>query len=117
MSTSHGSLENKVLNAVWKLEASEQTEDITVNDIFVLIQKTTRQRAYTTIKTVMDRLVEKGMLVREKKGKKFSYKSTRTREEMASLAIKKLAKIYFNSDYKQLIEAVEKECHTSKVYA
>jgi len=117
MSTSHGSLENTILNAIWYIEENKLAKDITVSEVFELVQRTDTPRAYTTIKTVMDRLVEKGLLVRVKQGKKFSYNSVQSRSEMAKAAILKLANIYFNDDLGRLSEAVDTVCSSSKIYA
>ena len=116
MSISHGSLENTILNAIWYMEENKLFKDITVNEVFEMVQRTEAPRAYTTIKTVMDRLVEKGVLLRIKKGKKFSYETTKTRSETAHKAILKLANTYFNDDLSLLNEAVQKVCNSSKMY-
>ena len=116
MSNSHGSLENTILNAIWYIEENKLAKDITVNEVFVLVTRTETPRAYTTIKTVMDRLVDKGILIRRKNGKKFTYASVKSREQAAQEAICKVAKIYFNDDLTVLSEAVNKICASSKVY-
>jgi predicted transcriptional regulator len=87
MSISHGDLENTILSAIWYIEENKLSKVITVNEVFALVQRTKTPRAYTTIKTVMDRLVEKKMLVRNKLGKKFSYNSLVSRETNLSVAI------------------------------
>ena len=115
MSNSHGSLENIILNAIWYIEENNLNKYITVNDVFALVQRTKEPRAYTTIKTVMDRLVEKSLLLRKKQGKKFVYESLKTREESAKEAILKLANVYFNDDLSGLNEAVRKICISSKI--
>lgn len=111
MAYSHGSLENEILSAVWAIEENEQIEStIAVNEVLEAINENGNIRAYTTVKTVMDRLVEKNLLERYKKGKKFYYKSIASREEMAQSAIKRLAKQYFNNDIRSFMKALEKEC-------
>lgn len=110
MNYSHGSLENEILNAVWSMEENNEIDNISVNEVLESINKNGNIRAYTTAKTVMDRLVEKRLLERYKKGKKFHYKSVPTREDMAQTAIKKLAGQYFNNDIRSLMKALEKEC-------
>ncbi len=117
MSTSHGSLENTIMNAVWYLEENNLTQNITVSEVFELVQRTDAPRAYTTIKTVMDRLVDKSMLVRIKNGKKFSYNSVQSREIAAKAAIMRLAETYFNDDLETMNIMVEKICRSSKIYA
>ena len=108
----NGSLENEILDAIWNLEDTNEDENISVTEVLDFLNENskTSKRAYTTIKTVMDRLVDKQMLVRFKEGKKFYYKSTSSRNEMAQKAIKSLANQYFNNNLRSLINAIEKEC-------
>ena len=111
MSTSHGTLENEIMNAVWTIEEGHSSEKgISVSDVTDYINKNGSTRAYTTVKTVMDRLVDKALLVRTKFGKKFCYTSTSSRRESANAAIKRLAGQYFNNDVRMLMKALEKEC-------
>lgn len=107
----HGSLENEIMNAVWSLE-EQNTENfnISVGDIVDFINSDGSNKAYTTVKTVMDRLVDKKYLQRAKSGKKFFYSSTDSRENRAQSAIRKLAGQYFNNDIRSLMRAIEKEC-------
>ena len=106
----NGSLENEILDAVWNLEEESEDMNISVSEVQEFLNANAPQRAYTTIKTVMDRLVEKDMLVRYKEGKKFFYKSTSSRNEMATKAIKNLANQYFGNNLTSLMKAIEKEC-------
>ena len=106
------------MKTVWMMEEISES-DVSVNEVQESINRTSNvDRAYTTVKTVMDRLVEKNMLVRYKQGKKFFYKSVSSRDEMAQLAIKKLANLYFNNDMNSLAETIsvmssmQKECKT-----
>lgn len=117
MSTTHGSLENTIMNAIWYIEENKLAKDITVSDVYDLVKRTNSPRAYTTIKTVMDRLVDKNILERKKIGKKFAYGTLQSRTESAKAAILKLANIYFNDDLGMLNEAVSKVCSSSKIYA
>ncbi len=116
MTFTHGTLENEILNAVWTMEENGvNTKNISVNEVLTEINKTGNIRAYTTVKTVMDRLADKNLLKRQKFGKKFCYKSVETREEMAATAINKLAGQYFNNDVRSLMKALEKQCTSMKV--
>ena len=117
MNKFHGSLENIILNAIWYIEENKLCKNITVNDVYALIKRSDSPRAYTTVKTVMDRLVEKQYLVRNKIGKRFAYVSLQSRTELAEKAILKLANTYFNDDLSVLSEAVRKICVSSKVHA
>ena len=115
MTRINGSLENEILKAVWMLEEDDEDVKIAVSQVQnILNDDGENNRAYTTIKTVMDRLVEKQLLVRYKEGKKFLYKSVSSRDEMAKTAIRKLAKQYFNNNMSSLMKAIEKECTVIK---
>ena len=109
MNYTHGSLENGILKTVWNIEDNEE-RDVSVTEVQETINRNSKNdRAYTTVKTVMDRLVEKNMLVRYKQGKKFLYKSVSSRDEMAQKAIKRLVGQYFNNDVTSLMKVLEKE--------
>ncbi len=111
MAYTHGTLENEILNAVWLMEEKGMNiKDISVSEVLDEINNNGNIRAYTTVKTVMDRLVDKKMLSRHKSGKKFCYKSVESREEMAKSAINNLASQYFNNDIHSLMRVLEKQC-------
>lgn len=124
MNYSHGSLENEIMKTIWMIEEIEET-DVSVNEVQESINRTANSnRAYTTVKTVMDRLVEKNMLVRYKQGKKFFYKTVSSRDEMAQQAIKRLANQYFNNDMNSLAQTIasmgnfsasKRECKTAEL--
>ena len=108
MTFTHGTLENEILNAVWSMEENGiNTKNISVSEVLFEINNTGNIRAYTTVKTVMDRLVDKNLLKRQKSGKKFCYKSVESREAMAATAINKLANQFFNNDIRSLMKALE----------
>lgn len=69
-----GSLEIEILNTFWNLTAIDEDVDISIQDVVDELSKNGTERAYTTIKTVMDRLVTKSILVRYKVGKNSSIK-------------------------------------------
>ena len=115
MAFTHGTLENEILNAVWAMEENGiNTKSVSVSEVLSHINNSGNIRAYTTVKTVMDRLVDKKLLRRQKLGKKFCYKSVESREEMAATAINKLALQYFNNDVRSLMRALEKQCTSLK---
>lgn len=103
-----GKLEIDILNSFWNLTANDEDRDISIQDIVDELALNGIERAYTTIKTVMDRLTVKSILVRYKVGKKFYYKATMNRNEMAMDAVKTVAEQFFNGNYVELIEFVEK---------
>ena len=68
-----GSLELRVLEALWAREGES-----TVRDVLEAFPNA----AYTTVMTTMERLHRKGVLERRKDGRAFSYKSVKSRDEM-----------------------------------
>ena len=76
MNYSHGCLENEILKTIWKLE-DEREEDVSVNDVQTNLNAMSEsERAYTTVKTVMDRLVEKICLFVTNRAKSSSIKQS-----------------------------------------
>ena len=63
-----GKLEIDILNSFWNLTEQNEDRDISIQDIVDDLSTNGIERAYTTIKTVMDRLVEKELLIRTKNG-------------------------------------------------
>ncbi|MCR4880376.1 MAG: BlaI/MecI/CopY family transcriptional regulator [bacterium] len=107
MNLKHGGLENLVLNVVW--DNCELEEGVlSVGQVQDCLNRLNLRKkwAYTTVKTILDRLTDKGFLQKVKSGKKFNYKSILSRDEMAKNAIKKLALDYFKNDFEQLVAFV-----------
>jgi len=81
-----GDLQAEIMSTVWELG------EATVEDVR-RARPRGRQRAYTTLQTVMNRLVERGLLDRERRGRGFVYRarynegaylSRRIRDQLAS---------------------------------
>jgi len=104
-----GSLEIEILNTFWNLTAINEDADISIQDIVDELSKNGVARAYTTIKTVMDRLVTKSILVRYKVGKKFYYRATMDRREMALDMLKEFTDNFFSGNYSDMMHFVERE--------
>lgn len=104
-----GSLEIEILNTFWNLTSKNEDIDISIQDVVNELSRNGCERAYTTIKTVMDRLVAKSILVRYKVGKKFFYKATMDRREMALDMLHEFTQNFFNGDYSSMMRFVEKE--------
>lgn len=104
-----GKLEIDILNSFWQMTEDDEDRDISIQDIVDDLSANGIERAYTTIKTVMDRLTTKSVLVRYKVGKKFFYKAAMSKKEMASEAVKTVAEQFFNGDYVKLIKFAESE--------
>lgn len=72
-STHLGELEQRIMEALWARRAA------TVRDVFVVL-KSKRRIAYTTVMTVMNRLVEKGLLRRKYQGACFCYQPIESKD-------------------------------------
>lgn len=68
-----GSLELEIMELMW------QTGEATVHQATDIINSR-RPIAYTTVMTVMTRLTEKGLLNRAKKGRRYHYHTTQSKE-------------------------------------
>lgn len=74
-----GELELAVMRIVW------EGETVTVREVLEKLTKT-RPLAYTTVMTVMSRLADKGLLIANKQGKTYHYRSAYSREEFEAQA-------------------------------
>lgn len=99
-----GKLEIDILNSFWNLTKENEDKDVSIQDIVDDLSANGIERAYTTIKTVMDRLTVKSILVRYKAGKKFFYKAAMSKEEMAADVVKNITEQFFDGDYDKLIK-------------
>ncbi len=104
-----GSLEIEILNTFWNLTSTNEDIDISIQDVVDELSKNGTERAYTTIKTVMDRLVTKSILVRYKVGKKFFYKATMDKREMALDMLNEFTNNFFAGNHAEMMRFVEKE--------
>lgn len=102
MDLKQGDLENIILNALWDLEC-DGSEKIFVGDIQEKIKSPNKKWAYTTVKTVLDRLVDKEIAIREKDGKKYLYRSVVNRDKAGIMALEKVVRQYFRNDVNELV--------------
>lgn len=106
----YGDFENIILNAIWHLEESGK-DIVSVLDIQTRINTVeSKEWAYTTVKTVMDRLVQKALISRLKQGKKYFYKSSFSRLDMGNMNIKKIIRQYYNDNMQEFMVHAEKIC-------
>jgi predicted transcriptional regulator len=63
----------------------------------------TRPLAYTTIMTVLDRLVRKGKLTRRKVSRAFVYQPAASRDSMRQIAIRELLEGFFDGSEEELL--------------
>jgi predicted transcriptional regulator len=111
-----GDLENIILNALWDLE-SDGNERIFVGDIQEKIKSPSKKWAYTTVKTVLDRLVDKEIAIREKDGKKYLYRSIKNRDDAGIEALKKVVRQYFKNDVNELVACLSRLQTPAKIIA
>ncbi len=104
-----GFLEMEILNTFWSLTSENEDVDISIQNVVDELSKNGIERAYTTIKTVMDRLVSKSILVRYKTGKKFFYKVTMDKREMALEMMKEFTDNFFDGDISKMVRFIERE--------
>jgi predicted transcriptional regulator len=67
-----------------------------------------RPLAYTTIMTVLERLLRKGMLVRRKVGRSFVYAPQATRDAARRAAVQELLDGYFDGSEEELQQFLQK---------
>ena len=89
-------LELLCLKALWSLQEGN------VRDVQQIVAQS-RPLAYTTIMTVLDRLVRKGKLSRHKVGRAFVYRPQTTRDTMRRAAVRELLEGYFDGSPQELI--------------
>ena len=105
----YGSLEIEILNSFWNLTTDNDDIDVSIQDVVNEMTNKGVERAYTTVKTVMDRLVSKSVLVRYKIGKKFFYKTTMDKREMTLDMLQEFTNIFFDGSYSNMLRFIEKE--------
>ncbi|EKE14890.1 MAG: hypothetical protein ACD_12C00253G0002 [uncultured bacterium] len=99
-----GMLESRIMKCLWGKNLK------TVREVFECLKKE-RKIAYTTVMTVMGRLVEKGVLRRQLDGKTYYYEPVRSRENFfkksSQKIIKDLIKDYGEVAIAQFIDTLE----------
>ena len=96
------------------MTSNSEVSDISIQDVVDDLSSQGIERAYTTIKTVMDRLTAKSILVRYKVGKKFFYSAAMNREEMAKESIQEISSQFFGSNYVDMIRFIENQFNLVK---
>ena len=89
-------LELLCLKALWELGEGN------VTDVRQVVTQT-RPLAYTTIMTVLDRLVRKGRLTRRKVGRAFVYTPQGTRDALRRTALRELVDAFFDGSEEALL--------------
>jgi BlaI family penicillinase repressor len=89
-------LELLCLKALWSLGEGN------VKDVRLIVAQA-RPLAYTTIMTVLDRLVRKGKITRRKVGRAFVYSPQASRDSMRHAAIRELLEGFFDGSAEELV--------------
>jgi BlaI family transcriptional regulator, penicillinase repressor len=71
-----GELERAVMGIIWS-----QAHDVSVGDVHLALPESQRV-AYTTVKTTMERLAEKGILAQTRGGKAYLYRAAISQQEL-----------------------------------
>src|SRR3954466_7696489 len=90
-------LELECLKVLWHLGEGN------VKDVRGVLTQS-RNLAYTTVMTILDRLVRKGGVERRKVGRSFFYSPRLTRDVLRKLALKELVEGFFDGSEESLIE-------------
>lgn len=77
-----GELERAVMEQLWAAADAESTP-ISVREVHESLAET-RDLAYTTVMTVLDRLTKKGFVQRERDGRAWRYVPSQTREQLTA---------------------------------
>ena len=95
-------LELLCLNALWSMGEAN------VRDVRQTIAND-RALAYTTVMTLLDRLVRRGLTTRRKSGRSFFYSPTISRDALRRAALREFLDAYFESSADQLQRFLEGE--------
>lgn len=76
-----GELETQVMEIIWQTD-----EPLAVADVLKVLNKK-RDIAYTTVQTIMTRLVDKGVLIRKLDGSSYLYQSKVSRENFVAKSV------------------------------
>lgn len=118
MKSRHGSLESSILNVLWEFESKNLFKN-SVKDVYDCLSKNdSDRRAYTTIKTVMDRLVKKKFLLKFKSDNKYCYRTAYSNNEIIFNSLRLIADRYCDGNMSKLSEIISsvsaKECVETK---
>lgn len=86
-----GELESDVMEIIWQSSSS-----ISVRDITEILQEK-RKIAYTTVMTIMNRLVDKGLLSRKQDGRAYLYKGTVSKDKFLTRISRQIIKNFMAS--------------------
>ncbi|MCG3212390.1 MAG: hypothetical protein FOGNACKC_06044 [Anaerolineae bacterium] len=88
-----GELEARLVEAVWELKEANVQE---------VIDYLGGDLNYKTTMTVLNRLVEKGVLQRQKSGRAFVYSATATRQDLLAGVFDQVVRGMFNAEFREI---------------
>lgn len=92
--------EFEVMEALWEGE-----KFMTANMVLNQLENTKNWKIQTLI-SLLNRIVEKGYIATEKRGRERVFQATISREEYLKLETKDFLKHYYNNSYKELISSL-----------
>ncbi|MFD6893461.1 BlaI/MecI/CopY family transcriptional regulator [Rhodococcus sp. NPDC060086] len=87
-----GDLESAIMDVLWQSD-----ESLRVRDVLSRLEPE-RSLAYTTVMTVLDNLHTKDMVKRNRLGRGYSYRATRSREETAAELLRQVLRTSGNAE-------------------
>jgi predicted transcriptional regulator len=95
-----GPLQMRILG-IW-----EDNEGLTVADVQARLEKSGHKAAYTTVMTVLGRLHDKGMVRRERDGRRFVYRPGKRTAQTKHRFLQRVHRALFNDDKLRPIAAM-----------
>lgn len=93
-----GPLEQIVMEIIWSKPS------VTVREVFEVVKKD-REIAYTTVMTIMNRLVAKGYLNQLRNGKTYSYTPQKNQEQTLRALVKQTVNNFINQFGEEAVAA------------
>jgi len=87
-----GPLEREVLDVIWEVGEA---------DVSAVLPRLSMRRAYTTVMTTLNRLVQKGLLNRRKGTREYIYCAVQNRDELERERVAEFVKAFVNADGRQ----------------
>jgi len=84
----------------------EENEGLTVGDVQARLDQSGHKAAYTTVMTVLGRLYEKGMVRRERDGKRFVYHPAKRAAQTKTRFLQRMHRALFNNEKLRPIAAM-----------
>lgn len=89
--------EQQIMNVIYK------QSNATVSDV---VKKIKNPPSYSSIRTIMNIMVDKGILVRKKQGKRYIYSAKVPRKKAIRSAVKQILNTYFDNSVESAVNAL-----------